>query len=76
MVTFEDIQARLGVTQLQIDNMIYSGALPPPINNTWEDERVELYIQAWANRISRKKPKEHFNGNINSSGYTFPTHQR
>jgi hypothetical protein len=76
MVTFEDIQERLGVTRTQIETMIYSGALPPPKDNTWDDDHIEFYIQVWAGRISRQKPKDIFNGNINSSGHTFPTHQR
>lgn len=76
MITFKDIEERLKVTNKQVEMAVYSGALPSPNeNNEWDPEHVEFFIQTWANRIARAKPKDH-GSNYMSNGLTFPSHQR
>ncbi len=78
-VTVNDIIFRLGVTALQIENAIYSGALPKPISEGhhlfWDAETVEFHLDAWEQRIGRKKPRDS-NRYISTGGLTIPRHQR
>lgn len=51
MITYQDIMDRLGVTIMQIEMVMYSGALP----NDWADEeKMEFYLQVWEDRIKRR----------------------
>jgi hypothetical protein len=72
---FEDIRERLGVTDTQIEMMIYSGGLIPPNQaHCWTTSQIEPYLQNWEDKIKRTKPKN--NKNIVTGNCTFPRHQR
>jgi hypothetical protein len=77
MITTTDIEQILNVTSKQVEMAIYSGCLPPPTidGNGWEDDHIEWFIQAWAARIKRAKPKDD-RSNFMSGQFTFPQHQR
>lgn len=73
---FENIRERLGVTDTQIEMMVYSGALPAPNQmNCWVTSHIEPFIQNWEDRLNRSRPKAN-NKHIMTGNCTFPRHQR
>lgn len=79
-VNLNDIIFRLDVTALQIENAIYSGALPQPLRDEhnliyWEPEHIEFYLQNWQARLERRRPKAD-NKHITTGCLTIPRHQR
>lgn len=86
MITVQDIQDSLKVSQTEVQMAIYSGALPKctmvkedgsKVVPGWDEEHIAPFLKHFAERIARKQAyKDKHNDNIVCGLLTFPTHQR
>ncbi len=56
MITKAGVIKRLGVSELQLENAIYSGRLPRPFMGMWGSS-VEPFLRSWEKSLAAKRPK-------------------
>lgn len=86
MITVQDIQNSLQISQTEVQMAIYSGALPKcttvkedgkMVIPGWDDDHISPFLKVFSERIKRKKAyKDKHNDTIVCGLLTFPTHQR
>lgn len=63
MLTFEDIQNRLGITRTQLEILIYSGVMPPAnIGDKWCQHRIEPFLEYLEARAKRARASHETRG--------------
>jgi len=73
-ITRQEIQDRLQVTDMQIAMAESSGLIPESETGIWELSRIELLLNHWGGKLSRKRLLH--SDYIESGDHIFPKHQR